>query len=1049
MSSCYGTPINVSLSVAGLSDSLVWTGANLNGVVDAAPNYDLNVSVGSDYVYAKGYAACGNVVDSIWVVIDSMPALATISGPDTVCLGSMNAFSSDAIATIFSWDYDGFNSTLANPMFTSSNVGQDTLFFNYGNSCGAGLEVFKVITVESGAGFTSALVDTLTTCEGGSEVVNLQVNGITDTVIWTGANLSLVGDAAPNYTLDFSTGSGYVYATASSACGNAVDSMYVELKATPQFLNTLADSLIVCEGVPVSVVLGVNASTDSITWMGTHLLGVNSAGVNHDLSTMIGDEFAYVTAHGVCGNDRDSIFISTQNSPGLPTITGKDSVCFGETTAYAVGAGFDSYTWYRNGASGSNTLQSADLTFNSVGVDTLVIEVQNFCGTNSDTMFVDVEELPTISGLAESDTNCSGQALPVTVNVSSNADRFVWRGNLLDSAVAGTDYDFYMQPGADVVIAEATNRCGTESDTIFVESHEPITSLSILGAEQLCANATGAVYESSEQGSNYRYDWGVVGSVNGQVDYGDSIVLDYGTSTIALLLEVSNYCNTKDTSKVVAVESTISLPIYQLEDSLCWGESTVLSIPQVNGYSYSWHDADESVLGSTSQLEVIDDMTVYVKIQGPTGCEGYSDTATVNVNYFPKNYEPFDDDIFSCDPTYTLDLTTDPWYDSNYAKVFVGVDPSNDSIIEQLPDTLNSYTLDKTALYILSISDGECVNIDSVGIGIRESFILLNDTVVNTHESEEIIVVFNDYIWVNNDEYQVAELYDEFGADTNAVVTVQNGEEIRYVPKKDFSGLDTVRYEVWSNECVVYRDTAFVFIHVLPAALNDSVVTNDYSDVTDSLYVILDSALVLGNDRGNIISITWDDFSVFGAVVLSDVLSLSETERGVSYHDTLRTKYAGQTIVDTVYYEVCDDSVCLKAAAFFEVQFDEITISSIDTAFTYRAYNLVTPNSDGINDFLRLEFFTVEVDTISGDSVETRVIPLTSKIRIFSKWGDMVYSSDDYRNDPDLAFFGINNVKTEEEVLPSGTYYYVLEYEIEEQKRPETVSGFLVLKRDE
>ncbi len=75
-------------------------------------------------------------------------------------------------------------------------------------------------------------------------------------------------------------------------------------------------------------------------------------------------------------------------------------------------------------------------------------------------------------------------------------------------------------------------------------------------------------------------------------------------------------------------------------------------------------------------------------------------------------------------------------------------------------------------------------------------------------------------------------------------------------------------------------------------------------------------------------------------------------------------------------------------------------------------YNAISPNGDGLNEALYLEY----IDLL-GETKKNRV-------RIFNRWGDVVYEAEDYNNTT-IAFkgFGKNG-----EVLPPGTYFYRMDF---------------------
>lgn len=79
-------------------------------------------------------------------------------------------------------------------------------------------------------------------------------------------------------------------------------------------------------------------------------------------------------------------------------------------------------------------------------------------------------------------------------------------------------------------------------------------------------------------------------------------------------------------------------------------------------------------------------------------------------------------------------------------------------------------------------------------------------------------------------------------------------------------------------------------------------------------------------------------------------------------------------------------------------------------------YNAVTPNGDGVNDYFRIE---------KGDCAG----PL--HVEIFNRWGVQVFETDNYGRNGDV-FDGYSNGRmtiNSSHQLPTGTYYYILEYD--------------------
>ncbi|EGV44655.1 gliding motility-associated C-terminal domain-containing protein [Bizionia argentinensis JUB59] len=99
-------------------------------------------------------------------------------------------------------------------------------------------------------------------------------------------------------------------------------------------------------------------------------------------------------------------------------------------------------------------------------------------------------------------------------------------------------------------------------------------------------------------------------------------------------------------------------------------------------------------------------------------------------------------------------------------------------------------------------------------------------------------------------------------------------------------------------------------------------------------------------------------------------------------------------------------------------------------------YNSVTPNNDGKNDF----FF---IDTSAGDCARNL------KVKIFNRWGVKVFETNNYGvNGHIFDGYSTGRLTTKDsELLPSGTYYYILEYDYgnEADNNRHKQAGFLYL----
>lgn len=134
---------------------------------------------------------------------------------------------------------------------------------------------------------------------------------------------------------------------------------------------------------------------------------------------------------------------------------------------------------------------------------------------------------------------------------------------------------------------------------------------------------------------------------------------------------------------------------------------------------------------------------------------------------------------------------------------------------------------------------------------------------------------------------------------------------------------------------------------------------------------------------------------------------------GVLTVDYSGVDFAG---IDQLTFRACDlAGACAQQVVTIEVV-GELTV-----------YNALSPNGDGKNDFFYIKFIELFPQTA------------TNKLTIYNRWGQAVFHADNYTNTGNV-FRGLSESGEE---LPSGTYYYTLEFQGSTPKK----TGFISLRR--
>jgi hypothetical protein len=137
------------------------------------------------------------------------------------------------------------------------------------------------------------------------------------------------------------------------------------------------------------------------------------------------------------------------------------------------------------------------------------------------------------------------------------------------------------------------------------------------------------------------------------------------------------------------------------------------------------------------------------------------------------------------------------------------------------------------------------------------------------------------------------------------------------------------------------------------------------------------------------------------------------------------------TGVDTVLYEVCVNELCKEGVFTFKIRDSLIVTEYLPTEII--AYNGLSPNGDGDNDFFDYQFRKGD-DLFEYDN---------SRLQIFDRTGHIVYSNSSYNaQDEETRFVGKD--QDSNEYLIDGQYYYLVK--VNTGEFDEEFTGVILIK---
>lgn len=246
------------------------------------------------------------------------------------------------------------------------------------------------------------------------------------------------------------------------------DSRYVQELNSPDI--SFPNDTIICEGS--SFPLTMTASSASFLW---------SSGSSSSFLIANADTTYWGSATNICGISSDTIVVEVDSTLIVDLGPPDTVLCTGESYMGQSNVIGDSYLWNNGSVLDHTVIQN---------VFTYSLSVTNVCGTFSDTINVDYDDIPQ-TYLGVDSIYCITDLQTLSTNWSRST--FLWNtGNQSNSILADTNGTYWVS---------VTNLCGQDGDTISLAYHNPIffslgidTNLCLGDSINVFAPATNATW---------------------------------------------------------------------------------------------------------------------------------------------------------------------------------------------------------------------------------------------------------------------------------------------------------------------------------------------------------------------------------------------------------------------------------------------------------------------------------------------------------------------------------------------------------------------------
>lgn len=458
------------------------------------------------------------------------------------------------------------------------------------------------------------------------------------------------------------------------------DSIKIKVGGVP-FTITASSDTVVCSALGLNLNVITSQSGQYIyNWQPANNL--NNPSVSNPIISVNGSQQYIITVSDSvgCSLARDTVNITVKPA-AIITVSNDTAICPGNSVLLsAVGGSVYSWSPVTNLSNPTSPNPTATPQINT----TYYITVTDSIGcVIQDSVIITLKESPTVN-LGNDTAFCLGGQ--VLLSVDTVFDSYLWQDNSTSNTMMATT--------AGVYWLQVTNQCGTARDTVIVQTYAP--PVVSLGNDTTTCFGQSVLLDASNPGATY---W-----------WSDSSTLQTlqvtNSGTYYVTVTDVNGCIGEDSAQVTFNAAQVNL---QNDTAICSGQSVTLDAGNP-GATYSWSN------GANSQTIVVNTAAQYtVTITDNLNCSA-QDSVLVIVNPLPVF--SLGNDTTLCNGQ-TLNLNAGGINASTYLW------STNDSTTTITVNTTNSYSLTVTDSHNCSSSDSIFLSFKSL-----PQLTITNDTAI-------------------------------------------------------------------------------------------------------------------------------------------------------------------------------------------------------------------------------------------------------------------------------------------------------------------------------
>ncbi len=600
---CQGQSAN--LTASGGVVSYMWQpGASTNASFTSSI-----LSTSTSYtVTGKDVNGCSNTFVADVTVTPSLNI--TVLGNSSVCIGASNTLTA-AGANTYTWAPPNF--LTATTGATTTTTPTTTITYTVtgaANGCTGFTVVTIPVTPPDDASFSY------------SGVTFCNVTGTYTPTVAVGGNFS----TTPLGALNLNTSTGAISVDAATALGK-YDIIHTTTAGVCSNTYTLTVTIV---GIPdatfsyagpycktatvnpkITQLLGATPGVFSVSPSGLSFVNkftgeINLVGSTANTYTVTNT----IAAGGGCSLAKDSVVVTINPSP-VTSVT-SETICAG-TTATITATGATSYTWVGGGTPSGTGNQN--LTHNPASTQSYTVTGTTSGCFSSATGTITVTQAPVVGIIPPPASVCPGTPATLT---ATGATTYTWVGGgtssgskLTDSPIATTNYTVTGTIGICTATAIGKITVGSAPSILTTDA-------------TICSGSTGATLTANGGTS---YSWSTIPvQTTSSINVNPTVTTTYTVTGTGLTVGCNGVAYA-----TVNVNATPVPIISAVPSSICFGQSSILTVSAVGAASYAWSSGG---LGNSITVSPATTTPYTVTVTSTAGCSATA-SKTVSVNPIP------------------------------------------------------------------------------------------------------------------------------------------------------------------------------------------------------------------------------------------------------------------------------------------------------------------------------------------------------------------------------------------------------------------------------